>query len=433
MKNITCNVTGISRNGGEGTTVLNIRGLGINAELKLNTDVEDIEKNQSYSGTLKLRDRKKSSKPNKINLFNNFDIWQHYRIHSFMNNYADFWYMMLKSEDVEDDKFNKIIIRIPNIIKEIITNPQFVVSNKKLTEDFGIRIYQLTNEKIYISIYSYTTNTFLEEYETEIFSSDEKTSKLIKCKYDTEDVPGNNVGFDKPGKVNKEGMIREETFKKYLCHATKTINGKNENYRIYFDQSFTYYVFYDKRLGGFNCFHFKDSDGNIYITDMYYSTSYNMFNVSNYKNPKDYTVISRGERVIIKEIKFINNKQIPILENGVKLCLEISVETADEGKNDEIKKIQHDDFSKHDSKYQTIYMRLLKSLSPKEEPTYKVSAMVIDTRDNTYYRADLGLNNYPIDIESYNPTGDKNFKDDFDARGYLKEGKLPTHCINLCK
>ena len=377
-----------------------------------------------------------------------------------MNDYADYWFLMLKSEDVEDDKFNKIIFRIPNTIKEIITNPQFVISNKKLTEDFGIRIYQLTNEKIYISIYSYTTNTFLEEYEIEIFSyPPEETSNLITKKDVEKDNTGNNPEDntgnnpedntgnnpedntgnnpeDNTGNNPEDNMSEKETIKKYVYYKIpKDINGDDvpDYYRIYFDQSFTYYVFYDKRLGGFNCFHFKDSEGNIYITDMYYSTSYNMFNVSNYKNPKDYTVISRGERVIIKEIKFINNKQIPILEDGVKLCLEISVETADEGKNDEIKKIQHDDFSKHDSKYQTIYMRLLKSLSPKEEPTYKGSAMVIDTRDNTYYRADLDLNNYPIDIESYNPTGDKNFEENFDVRGYLKEGKLPTHCINLCK
>ena len=416
---------------GGGTTVLNIRGLGINAELKLNTDVEDIEKNQSYSGTLKLRDRKKSSKQNKITLLNNFDIWQQYRIYSFMNDYADYWFFMLKSDD-ENDKFNKIIIRVPNTIKEIITNPQFVISNKKLTEDFGIRIYQLTNEKIYISIYSYTTNTFLEEYEIEIFSSDEKTSKLIK----EEDIPGDNTG-DNTG--NETG---NETIKKYLCYPTpKKINEDPEYYyRVYFDQSFTYYAFYDKRLGGFNCFHFRDSAGNVYITDMYYSTTYYTFNVSNYRNPEDNTVISRGERVIIKEIKFINNKQIPILENGVKLCLEISVETADERDGDkdkngieDIKEKQHDNFFEHDSKYQTIYMRLLKSLSSTEEPKVKGSAMVIDTRDNTYYRTRLDLNSNSVSIESYDPTNDDKFNKDFDQYGYLKEGHLPNYCINLCK
>ena len=56
MKNITCNVTEISRMGG--VTSLNIKGSGINAELKLNTDIENIKNNQSYFGTLKLRDRK---------------------------------------------------------------------------------------------------------------------------------------------------------------------------------------------------------------------------------------------------------------------------------------------------------------------------------------------------------------------------------------
>ena len=143
-----------------------------------------------------------------------------------------------------------------------------------------------------------------------------------------------------------------------------------------------------------------------------------------YKNPEDKAVMSRGERVIIKEIKFINNKQIPTLENGVKLCLEISVETADE--NNEITK-QHDDFSKHDSKYQTIYMRLL---HPSSSPEVKGSAMIIDTRDNTYYRADLALDSDSISIESYDPTNDSRFNKDFDARGYLKEDHLPTYFID---
>ena len=280
---------------------------------------------------------------------------------------------------------------------------------------FNMIIYDLKDQKIEIS-YS-TSNGFKSEtLLIEIFAFDNDI-------YTTND--DSNVQID-----DSNVQIDNTFIKKSRLYITpKEISGKKKDYKIYFNELFRYHVFYRNLFGGFDCLFFEDVEGNKYITDMHFPISYYSYNTS------DYDGLANGIRMIVREIKFINNRRLdPIYTSDHKkiiLVLEIVVVNSGDDKT------KGCEYKNHPSEYQSLYLRLLHE----DDNATNITFMLINNKDEEVnklrpkeYTIDGLLKDtdagYNTDFKGYNPTGDDRFETDFDVNGYLKEGQLPNYFIN---